>query len=615
MLDGEKGDRKILLFTSYPGYKGSTLMHRVRYLRFAMATIALPITIHSIAPAAEEHSTVGVVFVDATATAGIDFVHENGASGRKYFPETMGAGAAFFDSDGDGDLDVYLVNGAPLPGYEGANKPLNALYRNDGAGRFANFSTPSGTAADSYGMGCAAADYDNDGDRDLFLTNFGPNALYQNTGDGRFVEVSHRAGVYDAHWSAGSAFFDSDNDGDLDLYVANYVHYDLARVSESFEPYLLAATRSGSKSDKTYPHPRNFPGAADVLYRNEGDGIFEDVSGIAGLADTVETEGRGLGVVAGDFDDDGDQDLYVANDAVRNFFYRNKGDGTFAEVGALAGVTYGQDGQKEAGMGVDAGDYNNDGRIDLVVTNFEQEPAGLYENRRDGFFVHVAFASGLGLISLKPLGFGSGFLDYDNDGFLDLFIANGHVLDNIALFDRSTTYAQRNLLLRNQGPNAGGRFRFKDATPQTGIAKLSAQVSRGSAFGDYDDDGDVDILVANCAQAARLLRNDGGHKANNWLAIRAVGTRSNRDAIGTRITVRAGDLSQVKEIKGSYSYLSQSDLRAHFGMESHTEVDRVEIRWPSGGTEHWSQLEVNQFLTLVEGEGIAEQIHGQSGDL
>ena len=548
-------------------------------------------------------------FVDATLQAGIDFMHVNGASGRKYFPETMGPGVGFFDYDGDGDLDIYLVNGAALPGYEAARKPVNMLYRNNGDGRFSNVGAEVGVDDEGYGMGCAAADYDNDGDLDLYLTNFGANVLYRNEGEGRYAEIE--AGVDDPSWSAGSAFFDYDNDGDLDLYVANYVDYDLERMYDDLEPYLRTVEEGAQREVRSYPHPRNFPGAADVLYCNEGDGTFADVSAHAGLVDTIETEGRGLGAVAGDYDGDGDMDLYVANDAVRNFLYRNEGGGTFAEVGALAGVAYGQDGQKEAGMGVDAGDYNNDGRADLLVTNFEQEPAQLYEGRENGFFANASYATGVGLASLKPLGFGAAFVDCDNDGYQDMFIANGHVLDNIALFDRSTAYEQQNLLLRNLGPDGRGRYKFADATVEVGLGSMAPQASRGSAFGDYDDDGDVDILVANCAQPARLLQNEGGSGLHNWLTIRAVGTQSNRDGIGARIEIRAGDLIQVKEVRGQYSYLSQSDLRAHFGLGEHTWVDAIEIRWPGGKVESLGDLAVNQFLTIVEGEGIAGQTRGR----
>ena len=541
--------------------------------------------------------------MDATDTAGIDFVHQNGASGRRYLPETMGGGVAFFDSDGDGGVDIYLVNGAPLPGYVGPGGLANVLYRNVGRGRFVEVPDAAGADDAGYGMGCAVADYDNDGDQDLLLSNFGANALYRNDGAGSFSPVDGQAGVADTSWSAGATFLDGDNDGDLDLYVANYVHFDVTRVDKVAEAYLKSPIPASAEGVRSYPHPRNYPSAADVLYRNNGDGTFDDVSKAAGILDTVATEGRGLGVVAGDFDDDGDQDIYVANDGVRNFLYRNGGDGTFVEMGALAGVAYGRDGQKEAGMGVDVGDYDRDGRRDLVVTNFEQEPVGLYQNRGELSFVNASFAAGLAS-TLRPLSFGIVFLDYDSDGDEDLFVANGHVLDNIELFDRFGSYAQPNQLLRNAGPDARGRSHFDDVSQESGVASMPPRVSRGCALGDYDDDGDLDIVVANSGQPARLLRNEHGNRSGNWLLLHLVGTDVNRDAIGARVTVRAGDLVQVKDVRGSKGYLSHSDLRLHFGLGDQV-VDVVEIAWPGGDEETWRGLQANRCWTLIEGASVS----------
>lgn len=541
-----------------------------------------------------------ICFVDVAQEVGIDFQHVNGASGRKYFPETMGSGVAFFDYDGDQDLDIYLVNGAAFPGYTSASVPLNALYQNE-AGIFTEVGARAGVDDAGYGMGCAVADYDNDGNLDLYLTNYGANVLYHNQGAGRFADVTAQAVVGDTSWSTSAAFFDYDNDGDVDLYVANYVQYDLSQVDENLEPYLRGVQDTREEMPRTYQHPRNFPGAEDHLWRNDGEGLFVDVTRASGLVDTVWSEGRGLGVVATDYDDDGDVDLYVANDAVRNFLYRNDADGTFSEIGVLAGVAYGMDGQREAGMGVDAGDYNNDGHMDLVVTNFEQEPTSLYRNNGKGFFPHVSYSTGMGLISLKDLSFGTGFLDYDNDGYQDLFIASGHVLDNVALFDQSTSYEQQNMLLRNQGPDQQGRYHFEHVSDQVGQGMLLKRASRGTAFGDYDDDGDVDILVANCGQRPNLLRNDGGH-VNNWLKIQTVGTGSNRDGIGARIVVRAGDISQVKEVRGSHSYLSHSDLRLNFGLGHRARADVVEISWPSGVVQRFQGVDANRVLVVTEAE-------------
>jgi len=541
-----------------------------------------------------------VEFVDVAQEVGIGFKHVNGASGRKYFPETMGGGAAFFDYDGDQDLDIYLVNGAALPGYQTVRPPVNALYEN-GGGVFAEVGAAAGVDDAGYGMGCAAADYDNDADLDLYLTNYGANVLYRNEGSGTFTDVTASAAVGDTSWSTSCAFLDYDNDGDLDLYVANYVHYKLGYAARDLEPYLAGMPVAGAEVPRTYQHPRNFPGAEDRLWRNKGNGLFEDVTAASGLADTVWNEGRGLGVVATDYDNDGDVDLYVANDAVRNFFYRNNADGTFAEIGALVGVAYGVDGQREAGMGVDAGDYDNDGYMDLVVTNFEQEPASLYRNNGRGFFPHVSYLAGVGLPSLKDLSFGTGFVDYDNDGYQDLFIASGHVLDNIALFDQSTSYEQQNMLLRNQGPDQQGRYRFEDVSDRSGAGLLLKRASRGTAFGDYDDDGDVDILVGNIGRRPNLLRNDGGN-GHNWLQIKTIGRQSNRDGIGARVSVRAGELFQVREVRAHYSYLSHSDLRVSFGLGDNQRAEVVEIRWPGGAVERINDVGSNQVLVIAEGE-------------
>ncbi len=549
--------------------------------------------------AAQPPPLPAVEYVDVAGPVGVDFQHVTGASGRRYFPETMGSGVGFVDFDGDQDLDIYFVNGAAFPGYKGSPGPVNALFRNEG-GRFVEAAREAGVDDPGHGMGCAFADYDNDGDADLYLTNYGANVMYRNEGDGRYRDVTE-ASVADTTWSTGSTFIDYDNDGDLDLYVANYVHYDLADAGKDLEAYL-ATSRSGPEEGiEAYPHPRNFAGAEDHLFRNEGDGRFRAVNRLAGLVDTSAAAGRGLGVVATDYDNDGWSDLYVANDAVPNFLYHNEGGGLFTEVGGLAGVAYGLDGQEEAGMGVDAADYDNDGHVDLVVTNFENEPNSLYQNRGTGFFPHASFPAGVGLVSLPYLSFGIGFVDYDNDGYQDLFVANGHVLDNVSAFDESGRYPQPNQLLRNQGPDGRGRCRFRDVSSRAGPALARARVSRGCAVGDYDNDGDTDIVVTNSGQRAALLRNEGGN-SRHWLTISTRGGPGNRDGIGARIEVWAGGLYQVKEVRGSFSYLSQRDLRVSFGLGARTRVDSLRIHWPGGAVERLAGLRPDRFLTLVEGE-------------
>ena len=534
-------------------------------------------------------ATSSLRFVEVASAVGLTWQHENGRSPQRYFPETMGGGGAFFDYDGDGDLDVYAINGAFIAADPLDAAPVNSLFRNDGQ-HFV--SVAAGVSHPGVGMGVAAADYDSDGDLDLYLTNFGPNALFRND-DEHFAEIGQETGVADAHWGTSCAFADCDRDGDLDLYVANYVAYDPAAASVDQVPYMASYENYGDQAPIGYPHPDNFQGQADLLYRNDGAGHLVDVSAEAGIADV---SGKGLGVVFGDYDNDGWPDIYVANDAVRNFLYHNSQDGTFAERAGLAGVAYGQDGQMEAGMGVDWGDYNGDGVLDLTVTNFQAEPNALYRGEGD-FFSVATFAAGMGLPSLPFLGFGTQFFDPDLDGDLDLFAANGHVLDNVRDIDQSTSYGQRNLLFRNDG----GRFAEVSATVGPGFAL--ERVSRGSATGDYDGDGDPDLLVFNSGQPLSLLRNDQG-EANHWITIRLVGTNGNPNGIGARLTATSGDLVQTRELRGSRSYLSQSQLRICLGLGKRPQLDALEVRWPSGRTERFGPFAANQAIALVEGEGI-----------
>ncbi|MDE2811142.1 MAG: CRTAC1 family protein, partial [Gemmatimonadota bacterium] len=502
----------------------------------------------------------------------------------------MGGGGAFFDYDGDGDLDVYAVNGAFIAADPQDADPVNSLFRNDGQ-RFVPVA--AGVAHPGVGMGVAAADYDSDGDLDLYLTNFGPNALFRND-DGHFAEIGRQTGVADARWGTSCAFADYDRDGDLDLYVANYVAYDPTAARADQVPYMAGYASYGGQAPVGYPHPDNFQGQADLLYRNDSKGHFVDVSAGAGIADA---SGKGLGVVFGDYDSDGWPDIYVANDAVRNFLYHNNQDGTFTERAGLSGVAYGQDGQMEAGMGVDWGDYNSDGVLDLTVTNFQAEPNSLYRGE-GGFFSVATFAAGTGLPSLPFLGFGTQFFDPDLDGDLDLFAANGHVLDNVRDIDQSTSYGQRNLLFRND------RGRFAEISAAAGPGFSLERVSRGSATGDYDGDGDPDILVFNLGQPLSLLRNDQGD-ANHWITIRLAGASGNPNGIGARLTATSSDLVQTRELRGSRSYLSQSQLRICLGLGKRSQLDALAVRWPSGRTERFGPFAANQAISLVEGEGIS----------
>ena len=519
-------------------------------------------------------------FHDATQEAGIDFVHVNGANGQKFVIETVGPGGGFFDYDGDGRLDIYLINGAAVPGTDYDPAPQNALYRNRGDGTFADVTAHAGVGDTGYGMGCAVGDYDNDGDLDLYVTNFGANVLYRNEGDGTFADVTGAAQVGDEGWGASAAFADIDRDGFVDLYVGNYHNF-------SYTNHRVCA--EGGSGLQLYCGPEAFDGVTDVLYRNEGDGTFADITTAAGLG---SAEGKELGVVFSDVDLDGDPDLYLANDKTLNFLYLNDGTGHFADEALLAGVAYNEDGDVEAGMGVDMGDYDNDGDPDLFVTNFQWETNTLYKNLGDGTFVDETFLAGLGKGSIAYLSWGTRFFDVDNDGDRDLFIANGHLESDVEQYENAT-FPQRNQLFLNVGDG-----RFEEYAEDGGALSLK-RVSRGAAFGDYDDDGDIDVLVANVADRPTLMRNDGA--GGQWVRLRLEGRDSNRAGIGTRVEVTSGGRVQTDEVRSGASYLSQSDVQLHFGLGAVTSIERVVVYWPSGRVEEYADLGVNQEHLLVEG--------------
>jgi len=520
-------------------------------------------------------------FVDVTQEVKITFRHNDGSSGEKYYLEPTGAGAAFFDYDNDGDLDIYFVNGTDLPDAKSENPPRNALYRNNSDGTFTDVTETAGVGDTEYGFGCCVGDYDNDGNQDLYITNFEANLLYRNNGDGTFSDVTEKSGVGDERWGACCAFADYDNDGDLDLFVSNYVVFDLTENP-------VCSTRG----IRVYCGPESYEGVPDILYRNNGDGTFTDVTEFAGL----DNAGKGFGVVWGDYDNDRDLDLFVANDTTPNFLYCNNGDGTFIEMAMMAGVALSESGMAFNGMGANFGDYDNDGYLDIIVTNFQDQTTSLYRNTHDGFFFDVTFTSRIGEQTLPYLEWGVDLCDFDNDGNLDIFAANGHVDDNIEQFDPIGKYNQQNQLFRNNGNGT-----FSDISNMAGPGLLIKRVSRGAAFGDYDNDGDIDILVTNVNQPVYLLRNDSGNK-NNWLMIKTVGVKSNRDGIGARIIVSVGGKIQMREIKSGSSFLCQSDMRASFGLGKTTTVDFVEIHWPSGIVEKIENVKANQIITIVEGQ-------------
>ncbi len=530
-----------------------------------------------------------VLFQEVTNQAGIQFQHINGATRKKYMPETMGSGGLFFDYNNDGWLDIYLVDGGSLVDEELAGRTRSVLYRNNGDGTFRDVTADSGLEHRAYGMGACAADYDNDGWVDLYLTNFGPNVLYRNNGDGTFTDVTQTAGGRSPLWSTSCAFGDIDNDGNVDLFVTNYV--DSSVNNNKFCGDKIQRVR-------TYCHPNVYNGLPDILYRNNGDGTFTDVTRKAGV---FTTAGKGLGVVFGDYNNDGWADIYVANDSVPNFLYRNQGNGTFEEVSMWAGVAVNGEGRPEAGMGTDMGDYDNDGRLDIFVANLDVESNTLYHNGGQGLFADRTFESGQGQPSLPFVGFGAAFLDYDNDGDLDVIVANGHILDNASYFRDDATYAQPNLLFRNQGASG-----FKEVRTTSGPGLALVKVSRGLAVGDMDNDGDLDLLITNNGQSADLLRNHGGNQKNSLL-VRTVGTESNRDGIGARLELTLGSTTQLREVKAGSSYLGQNDSRVHFGLGRAVRINRLQVRWPSGTVDVEENLEANQILTVVEGKGIVRR--------
>lgn len=516
-------------------------------------------------------------FRDVTSQAGIHFRHTNAATGQKFLMETMAPGCAFFDFDGDGYVDIYFVNGDVLPGFKKTQPLSNALYRNNRDGTFTDVTDAASVRGQEYGMGVVAGDYNNDGFQDLFVTNFQSCILYRNNGDGTFTDGTAEAGLNNRAWGTSAAFFDYDNDGYLDLFICNYVDFTL-----DHNVYCGSPERG-----RGYCSPENFSGVPCALFHNNGDGTFSNVTAQSGIG---AYKCKALGVVTADFTGNGYQDIYVANDRIANLLFLNNGNGTFREVGTLAGAAYSADGRAQSGMGVATADYDGDGRLDVVVTNLSLEGYSVFHNDGDSFFTDVSFPSGVGAPSVMLTGWGVSFFDYDNDGRDDLLAVNGHAMDNVSEASPDIAYAQPTLLLRN----VGGRF--KDVTSQHGEALAVPRASRGLAVGDYDNDGNLDLLICNCNGAPVLLKNDG-NCANHWLKLQPVGRKSNRDGIGVKAWVTAGGVTQMKEITGGGSYLSSSDRRLHFGLGGSSVAESVVLLWPSG---------VKQQLENVRGDRVVK---------
>ena len=518
------------------------------------------------------------VFVDVTREAGLDFKHSYGDHDLSNIVEGTGSGALFFDYDGDGHLDIYLVNGTWMRtindsrGRDLQGKLSNALYRNNGDGTFTDVTAKAGVGDQGFGFGCSAADFDRDGHLDLYVLNYGPNVLYRSDGDGTFTDVTAASGLADGRWSLSSPWIDYDNDGDLDVYVANYLEYDEGK----FRSFYAAAG---------YPGPLSYSGQADALYRNNGDGTFTDVTEETGV---LKPDGRAMSAMAADINNDGRLDIYVANDAMENYYFENTGQGRFDEKGLRMGLAFGEHGQGVSSMGPVIGDLNRDGRLDIFVPDMGYGSLLLH---RGEFFENATTASKLALICGQYTGWGGILLDYDNDGDQDLFVANGNAHHE---------YTEEDILAANDGA-----AKFTDVARDSGPYFGQKYVGRGATCGDYDNDGDLDILVVNLNDAARLLRNDGGNR-NRWLTLHLKLPGGKTDAIGARVTVTAGTRRQMQDVVAVKGYLSQADPRVHFGLGRAAVVDSVEIRWPDSSRQRLENVPVDQVLTVVQQEAKPE---------
>jgi len=518
---------------------------------------------------------------DVTAETGITFVHTDGSSGERYIVETIASGLALFDYDNDGQIDLYFLNGAPLPGSKETGTPRNSLWRNKGNWRFTDVTLQSGLGDPGYSTGVATADYDNDGDQDVYVNNFGPNKLYRNNNDGTFTDVTAQAGVAagENKIGAGAAFFDMDQDGDVDLFVAHYVQFDYSNhrmIRFNGHP--------------AYASPLAFRPSAFTLFRNNGDGTFTDVSEASGVG---KHTGAGMGVICFDAEGDGDTDVFVGNDQTGNSLFLNNGKGVFEESAGLSGVAYDYAGRSQGSMGVECADVNNDGLLDLYVTTYQKDLPTLFRNAGKGLFEDVTRLTRAGEGTLRYVKWGVGMVDFDNDGHRDLFVACGHLHDNVELFDTSTTYECPSVVFRNTGQG-----RFENVSAQAGSGPRVRRSSRGAAFDDLDNDGDIDVVILNSRREPTLMRNDS--PSAHWLGLKLTGTQSNRDGIGASVKVLAGDLALVDEVRSGRGYQSDYGRRLHFGLGKMDRVDRVEIRWPSGRRQTIAGPEVDRVLKVKE---------------
>lgn len=568
---------------------GKKRLNHISVFAFLLVVVvAGALGVRSETNAAQSHAnapTSGIHFEDITRAAGIHFTHNSGAIGKKWLPETMGPGVAFIDYDNDGWQDILLVNGTDWPGHVRKHSTL-ALYHNNQNGTFADVTQKAGLAVEMYGLGVAIGDYDNDGYDDILITTLGQNHLFHNNGNGTFTDVTKKSGLWGPNeFSTSAAWVDYDRDGKLDLVVANYVQW---------SPATDISCELDGKT-KSYCTPESYKGASVRLWHNRGDGTFEDATQKAGLYDITS---KSLGVAVFDANQDGWPDILISNDTQPNKLYINNGNGTFTEKGVASGIAYNEDGIARAGMGVDAADYDRSGAASVVITNFSNQMLALYHNERKGLFVDEAPQSDVGHASLLTLGFGCFFFDYDLDGWPDLYIANGHIEDAIERVQPRVHFAEPPHLFRNL---TGGKF--QEVTTAMGAAFSSPRVARGAAYGDINNDGALDVLVATNGGPATLFRNMG--TTNHSLRIKLVGTKSNRDGIGSDVRVTAGSDVQTKTLRSGSSYLSSSELVLTFGLASHTQADTIEIRWPSGQVDNLKNIAADQIITAKEKEGIA----------
>ncbi|UCD51746.1 MAG: CRTAC1 family protein [Phycisphaerales bacterium] len=527
-------------------------------------------------------SETTIELTDVTRKTGITFRHNDGSSGRYYIIENVSAGLALFDYDNDGDIDIYFLSGGALPGTDFEAPPRNALYRNEGHWKFTDVTDQSGLGDPGHALGVAVGDYDNDGHQDVYVTNFGPNVLFRSNGDGTFTDVTTRAGVADGHKvGAGANFLDIDADGDLDLFSSSYVDF-------TYDNHVFETV----KGHPIYVGPRAYEPTPDTLYRNNGDGTFTDISAAAGIA---AHPGTGMGTVCADYDNDGDTDIFVANDLRPNFLWQNDGTGRFEEMGLLAGLACNMNGDDMGSMGIGCGDYNNDGLLDFYVTAYQQQFPSLYRNFGDGMFEDVTLITGAGAGTNHTVTWGNDFADFDNDGDRDLFLALGHLADNIEHWDKRSSYLATNKLFMNTG---AGKFTDISDTAGDGMkVKLS---SRAAGFDDLDDDGDVDVVVLNSRREPTVLENTG-QSQGHWLQVKLRGTKSNRDGVGARVKVIAGDLTLIDEMHSGRGYQSHYGMRLYFGLGARCGVDHIEVRWIGGLVDTFSNIKADQCITLVEG--------------